>query len=139
MKLLLLGAYLLFFNTYELNAQQTKPLLIDSIMKVSKGYNKQLHDARNSKPTSRQTIENKDSLIGKTKNGFDIKSSSVDNMVYLNANNDNATLKKMPMDSSVSYEKMPIRKIPLRNNRFGKDTSFNININSDSIRKWNTH
>ena len=139
MKFLFLGAYLLFYNTYKLNAQQTKPLLIDSIIKVSKGYKKLLDDARNSKPTSRQTIENKDSLIGKTKNDFDIKRSSVDNMVYLNANKNNVALNKVPVDSSASYGKMPMRRLPIKNNRFSKDTSLNININSDSLRKWKRH
>ena len=63
--------------------------------------------------------------------------SKQDNMVYLNANENNPSSGKMPIATN-STEKltMPIRKLPLMNEGFKKDITFSIGGNSDSLRKW---
>jgi hypothetical protein len=84
---------------------------------------------------STERINNEDSIIDKTKNGFDIKKSKVDNMPYLNANKDNHSNGKMPIDSSVSIAKMPTRKLPTVRDYIKKDTTFTIKLNNDSFKK----
>ena len=82
-------------------------------------------------------LNNEDSTLAKTSNGFDVKKSKIDNMVYLNANGNNLALNKMPIAiNNLPVEPMPVSKPTKRNEYFKKDTSLSINITSDSLRRW---
>ena len=82
-----------------------------------------------------------DSTIAKTKKGFNVKQSKVDNMAYLNANEDNSALKnKMPIGGiSKPVEPMPVRKLPHIKDYSKRDTSSPIYSGSDSLRAWKKH
>ncbi len=87
---------------------------------------------------SQETIK-ADSTLTKTNNGFDVKKSKVDNMVYLNTNANNFALNKMPISvSTMPVEPMPIRKLSLNSNRFMKDSIIHFN-GSDSLKNYKKH
>ncbi len=75
-----------------------------------------------------------DSTLAKTINGFDVKKSKIDNMVYLNVNENNPSLNKMPIAvNNLPVEPMPVARPTKRNEYFKKDTSLSVNITIDSL------
>ena len=84
----------------------------------------------------RQGTINKDSILSKKSNGFDVKKSQIDNMVYLNTNEDNPALNKMPIGiPNPPFEPMPVAQLPTITNSPLKDTSFKITFNSDFLKR----
>ncbi len=92
------------------------------------------------KAISKNHPNNKDSTIIKTSNGFDVKKSKIDNMIYLNVNENNPSLNKMPIAiNNLPVEQMPVSKLIIRNEQSARDTSFSINITSDSLKRWKSN
>jgi hypothetical protein len=97
-------------------------------------------------PRSKQSTDlmsqesiNKDSTLAKTNNGFDVKRSNIDNMVYLNTNSNNPSLNKMPIGRvSVPVEPMPTGDFLYKRNLSLKDTTIRFNSN-DTLKIYKKH
>lgn len=114
--------------------QSKKSIFIDTIFHP-KSKEQQKHEA-----SQKRIGDDGDSTISKANNGFDVKKSKHDNMLYLNANESNPSIHQMP-NGSINNENftMPIRKLPNFDKRLSKDTSFKIYFHSDSLKKWQKH
>jgi len=123
---LVLFSVVIYTNSFSQNIESEKKYINKSM--ITKKPYKAL--------VSEDQLQNKDSTIGKSKNGFDIKRSKVDNMDYVNTNKENIASKRIPISKSASSTNMPTRKLPLLKERFLRDTTFNINGNIDSSKKW---
>jgi hypothetical protein len=84
----------------------------------------------------KQGTINKDSTLSKTSNGFDVKKSNIDNMVYLNTNETNPALNKMPVViSNKPVELMPVATLPRITNLSLKDSNLNVILNSPFFKR----
>jgi len=84
----------------------------------------------------KQGTINKDSTLSKTSNGFDVKKSNIDNMVYLNTNETNPALNKMPVViSNKPVELMPVATLPRITNLSLKDSNLNAILNSPFFKR----
>jgi len=78
----------------------------------------------------------KDSTLSKTSNGFDVKKSNIDNMVYLNTNETNPALNKMPVViSNTPVELMPVATLPRITNLSLNDSNLNVILNSPFFKR----
>lgn len=84
---------------------------------------------------SNEPFANTDSTFRKTKNGFDIKESKVDNMQYLMTNKENIANKKMQIDNRNGDAKIPTKRLPIMKNNFIKQSQIATENITDSINK----
>ncbi len=134
MRKLILAFTVTTFVSVHSFGQSKKTIFIDTIYHP-KSKEQQKHEA-----SQKRIGNNEDSTISTTNNGFDVKKSQHDNMLYLNTNESNPSIHQMPNTISDNGKlTMPIRKLPNFNNRLRKDTSFKIYFHSDSLKKWQKH